>query len=514
MRVQRQIQRDGNLTREVQITNELGQTIDSVPIEAVDMSTPTRFREFLYRQPIPLKFSGTQRDLIELMDGVLTQSSAPTITELPQVGRIHLQEKPVWAFADVMICEGRALHPDRDGIFTLNGAGYRLSDPFGTGIPELPVLGDDPPPHVKNLDDLRRHTAGLLYVNLGFDGWTLLGWVGASLYAHVIRQRYDGFPLLFAVGSREAGKNVFGRWVTAFFKGMKPFGATSSTRVAFERAFHHYSHVPVWVEEYRNTKAVTSKDSVFRAAFDGVADLKGRRGGEGGLTRTPKACVLFTGEAVPNDNAFLSRCAVIELSKKKRNSDSRVFELIHDLSACWPALTRDLLLKQNVETERTFMAEVARVYQLLTTITSERQRRHFAIIAAGLRLLMEDTDEYVTWLLEEGRRQQELKEADSLLSEFITDLQTMHLQDCIPVVYYHVEGGQLFLQLKAIYNLWEKYYRQRRGESPLGYRSLLGYLMEKSYFRDASVQKRKGSHVVRYVTIDAEGASEDFGFFL
>ena len=133
---------------------------------------------------------------------------------------------------------------------------------------------------------------------------------------------------------------------------------------------------------------------MFRAAFDGVSDLKGKRG-EGGIVRKPQACVLFTGEEVPNDNALLSRCAVVWLSKTKRNADPDVFELLNDMSEHWSSLTRDLLMKQNPESEKAFLAEMQRVYRLLTTISSERQRRHFAIIAAGLRLFMEDTSEYV-----------------------------------------------------------------------------------------------------------------------
>lgn len=512
MTVQRQIQRDGDLIREVAIANELGETVEGVPLEAASMANPTRFREFLYQQPISLVFEGTGVDLIHLWKLILIESAVSTITELEQVGRIPLESTPVWAFGDVMICDGVAIAPSPDGIFTRDKKKYRLSDPFGTGVPTIPALGEDLPPEVTSLHDLRRHTAGLLHVNLGFDGWTLLGWVGASLYAHVIRQRYDGFTLLFAVGSRESGKNVFGRWATSFFKGIKPLGATSSTRVGFERAFEHYSHLPVWVEEYRNTKAVTSKDSVFRAAYDGVADLKGKRG-EGGLTRLPKACVLFTGEEVPNDNALLSRCAIVELSKTKRNSDPQVFERLNDLSEHWPALTRDLLLKQNPDSEKAFLAEVQRVYQQLTTITSERQRRHFAVIAAGLGLFLEDTDEYVKWLQGEGKRQQELKEADSLLSEFIIDLEAMHLQELIPTEYYATQEEWLCVQLKAIYNLWEKYYRQRRGESPLGYRSLLGYLQEAAYYAGTE-RVYLNSRRKRCVQIDLEKAEGLFDFLV
>ena len=89
--------------------------------------------------------------------------------------------------------------------------------------------------------------------------------------------------------------------------------------------------------------------------------------------------------------------------------------------------------------------------------------------------------EFKEWIIEEAILNRERKEEDSYPEEFWNIVAILYSKKILNSHHIILEEDKLYLWMKAIYHEFEKDYKQRKGESPLTYRSLLDQIQPNQY---------------------------------
>src|SRR5690606_20740348 len=225
-----------------------------------------------------------------------------------QIGEI----KPgFWLFGNVAVYKGDVVRPDSDGIFWIDGMGYKPQSltvgPRGEMIEDaIPALFTGE----VDIKEIVEHFRGAL--GGGYEACVGLGWVVATLFSRPIFVRYKAFPFPFPHGKRESGKSTYMRWLMAFF-GSETDGVSlaETTQNYIMRALSYYSSLGVWFDEYRNEPRITQKDGYLRSAYNRQLAGKGIKDAFGARSYVVRGTVAISGEELPRDNGLFTRCVPI-----------------------------------------------------------------------------------------------------------------------------------------------------------------------------------------------------------
>lgn len=465
-------------------------------------------------------FAGNQEDLDKIwrLEGLLCDGRE--IIRPEQIGLINTTAKPIWLFGNVLIkSDGTMLTSESgDGVIWDGLVGYSprsiredKDKKRITTNAQVPIINLDPT-NTFGLAELKTVAKDIEMI-LGTRTVTLaLGWVVACLFSDEIFKKYASFPLLCISGKRESGKSTLATWLMAFAgqPGMEKAGdgIGESSHAGVLRSLSWFSSLPYWLDEYRNDATGKKWDSFLRNIYQRQGPTKGTLG-KHIRSYDINACLMFSGEETPQDNALLSRCIIIPLSKRKKEKDSsKNFEQIENYRM-QNLLSR--LVYEVIKQRKKLMPIILEAIdgckrRLLKEGVGDRIALNYAVAAICYDIIFlagEDTEvrrQYLEWVIKESCRNEEEKEREHMLSIFMDDMVALGEKLSPHYMVYSQNSNpkgkrRLALHFPSFYNEWSKEAR-KKGMEPFKRQTILSYIRdEKYYIEDNQVKRIQGKPV-------------------
>jgi len=479
-------------------------------------------------------FSGNQEDLDKIwrIEGVLCDGRE--IIRPEQIGLLSSMEKPMWLFGNVLIkSDGSMLTSENgDGVIWDGLVGYSprsIREDKDKKIKittnaQVPIINLDPSVNF-GITELKSVAKDIELI-LGTKTVTLaLGWIVACLFSDEIFKKYASFPLLCISGKRESGKSTLATWLMALAgqSGMEKAGdGIDSSQAGVLRSLSWFSSLPYWLDEYRNDATGKKWDSFLRNIYQRQGPTKGTLG-KHVRSYDINACLMFSGEETPQDNALLSRCIVIPLSKRKKKENPKNFEQVENyrMQNLLSRLVYEVLKQRKKLLPIILEAVDGCKRRLLKEGVGDRIALNYAVAAICYDIIFlagEDTEirrQYLEWVIKESCRNEEEKEREHMLSIFMDDMVALG-EKLSPHYMVYSQSSEpkgkrrIALHFPSFYNEWSKEAR-KKGMEPFKRQTILSYIRDEKYYIEDNVVKRIQGKPVRslLLSLDPQDAPAD-----
>jgi hypothetical protein len=336
-----------------------------------------------------------------------------------------------------------------------------------------------------------------------------LGWVFSVPFLEEVFELYGCFPFLFVTGRRGSGKSTIAEWLMNFF-GLENAGkmAADTTAVGLQRYLAYYSSLPVWIDEYRNTKQITQKNGFLRNAYNRQSAGKGIKSDFGVREAKIRGTLLMSGEETPEDNALLTRCIPILVSEKSRTINHFDWFMSNKIKFSYHILD---ILRRKKELMPTFLKVLNEGKNFFTSNHSDdRTAINYAALCAGYAVMFgEDNIDFAKWVANETIRIQREYHDEQAVSIFIEDLMVLKTKKLINDNYWVEEDGKIYLYFHGLYNTWAQDYRKTRGIEPFKSASIRDYLKEEPGFVGSNISHRINSEMKKCIVYQTDQAKEE-----
>jgi DNA primase len=306
------------VVREVILIDEYGNRSNSFSLASSPMTSPDEFSKFCIGKGNYI-WRGTRDDMANIWQGEFFEDDGRHIVEPDHIGWIESEK--MWLFGNVAIKEdGTELRPDKSNIFWCERKGLKPL-PLSASNSRLTINEGIPYLNMSVLDS--KDVLNKMVDTLGkFEAYSLMGWVSSIVFMEEIFNEFNCYPFLFITGKRGSGKSTVAEWVTHFF-GLDSGGkmASDTTSVALQRYLAYYSCLPLFLDEFRNTKNITMKVAPLRNCYNRQSAGKGIKTSFGVHEAKVRGTIIIAGEETPEDNALLTRCIVINVMEKSRTTN-------------------------------------------------------------------------------------------------------------------------------------------------------------------------------------------------
>jgi DNA primase len=475
------------VVREIMFINEFGESSGVFGMEAGDMVGSDSFSSFCYLHG-NFCWRGTAEDLSTIWQSEFLMDDGRTIMEPDHIGWVESER--MWMFGNVAITEdGKELRPDKNHVFWREKRGIKPV-PLGITTGKMAISEGIPYLHMAAFDvaTIRSRLGECIGAN---EAALCLGWISAVPFMEEVFDAYGCFPFLFVTGRRGSGKSTVAEWLMNFY-GLENAGkmAADTTAVGVQRYLAYYASLPVFLDEYRNTKFIMMKNGFFRNAYNRQSAGKGIKD-SGWNVREAKirGTLLLSGEETPEDNALLTRCIPVLISEKNRTVNHfNWFQANRGKFSChiYDILKRkkDLLaqfMKVLNEGKEFFVGEGA----------DDRLAVNYAIVAAGYAIAFGESDiDFAKWLAIETTRVRAEYQDEQAVSVFLHDLLVLKTRKEIDDSYWDIQGGKIYIYGRGLYNIWSKDFLRSRGEVTFKESAIRDYLKEEPGYIESGVQHR------------------------
>lgn len=495
------------IKRVVEFVNEFGKRSGAFSIDAEAMASADKFRTFCMRKG-DFTWKGTLDDLMTIWQSeFLTMDEGRYIIETDQIGWVG--EEKIWVFGNVGIKpDGTMIHPDSTGVFWMEKRGVKPSpliisggkNAMAGGIPQL-YKGEGPSP-----EEIRDKLADTIGKD---EACVIMGWSVAVAFMEELHTYYNSFPFLFVTGRWQSGKSTIASWVMKFF-GVEQEGLALSqtTPVAIQRLLSYYSSLPVFLDEFRNTKDITMKNGFLRNAYNRQWAGKGVKSDFGLREAKVRGTLVIAGEETPKDGALLTRCIPIFVSRQKRTADHYKWFVANRLKMS--SFFFNILLKK-AALMKTFVETFGEWKEAFSKEgRDDRVAINYATVVAGYATLYGHSDlDFATWLMKETADMQIEFREEQAVSVFLEDLMALKTQKKISSDYWLVEDGKIYIYFHGLHQIWAEQFRKVRGEEAFKEGSIRAYLKEEPGFMLINQVKRINGQMKKCIVFDAPSTSDD-----
>lgn len=494
------------MIREIQFANEFGQTFRTFSIDPEHMAGPEGFTVFCLNHGNFI-WRGNKEDLATIWEQEFLNDDGRHILEPDRIGWI--EDEKVWLFGNVAItAEGKEIRPDKNHVFWFEKRGLKPVSlgiangkvQVSEGIPYLDLTSQNP------IYEMRTRLAESIGVN---EAALCIGWITAVLFLEEVFELYRCFPFLFLTGKRGCGKSTVGEWLMDAF-GLENAGkmASDTTQVGLQRYLSYYSSLPVFVDEYRNTKQITMKNGFLRNAYNRQSAGKGIKANFGVREARIRGTLLISGEETPEDNALLTRCILVVLSERSRLQNHFAWFMANRMK--FAAHTIDILRRKKDLTDKFIQTlNKAKAY-FVAQGANDRTAINYAVVAAGYVTVFGDQGEgaFEQWITRETLRVQTEYHNEQAINQFLDDLVAMRTRGLINHKYWLVDDTGIYLYFHGLYSAWSQEYRKTHGDNPFKASAIRDYLKEEDGFLALDARKRIDGIQQRCVQFDREKAPE------
>ena len=495
------------VNREIEFINEFGRKSTPFTILPEQMSSGDAFRTFALSRG-DFIWRGLTDDLLTIWESeFLMMDEGRYIVESDHVG--YVGREKLWLFGNVAITDdGKELRPDQNGIFWLEKRGIKpvsLSVTSGkNAISEgVPYLNTG---NRLEISEIKMRLSESIGQN---ETAMILGWISAISFMEEVFVLYRSFPFIFITGKWQSGKSTVAEWVSNFF-GLENAGKSMSetTAVAIQRSLSYYSCLPVYLDEYRNTKEVLYKNGFLRNVYNRQGAGKGLKDSTYELREAKvRGTLIIAGEETPKDGALLSRCVVVFVSQRKRLKNH--FDWFVKNRTKLSGYFLELLRRKNSLLSKFLSSLLEWKDYFIKNGTDDRTSLNYATIVAGYTTVYGDDIDFANWMAVETKVIQLEHSEEQAISIFMDDLVSLKTRKLIDDNYWAVNNGRIFLYFHGICQIWAQEYRKSRGGEAFKEGSIRTYLKEEPGFLEANVTCRVRGQLKKCVTFDYAGCSAE-----
>lgn len=493
--------------REAILIDQFGTRSRSFPMPPEPMSRTDSFKSFCMGKGNYI-WTGRPDDLAQIWEAEFLDDDGRRIIQPDHVG--FLNNENLWLFSNIAIKkDGEELRPDKNNIFWINKKGYKP-------IPIVLSSGKD------------ALSEGLPYLNLGdFDNHEILarlsdtinpeqakvclGWISACCFMEEIFERYNCYPFLFLVGKKGSGKSTIAEILMHFF-GMDSKNSgkqlSGTTPVALQRYLGYYSCLPLYVDEFRNTKEMAYKTAFMRNVYNRQAAGKGMKSDFGIREGKIRGTLMIAGEETPEDNALLSRCICIIVSGKKREVNH--YDWFMDNKNMFSNHTYRILKNKKHNLEK-FMGMINKGREYFTKNgKDDRMALNYSIIVAGYccGFGVDDDKPFQKWLNRETNRVKIEYDSEHAVSQFLDDILVLQSMKKMSRPMWAHNDTNIYLYFSGLYMIWAQEYRKTRGSEPFKQSAIRDYLKEEDGFLELNIPFRIDDRVRKCMVFDKKQAPE------
>ena len=493
------------LIREIQFTNEFGESSNCYAIKPEDMGGAEGFTNFCFTHGNFI-WRGLKDDLLNIWEGLFLEDDGRHITEPDHIGWI--ESESLWLFGNVAIDkDSKEMRPDKNHIFWMEKKGIK---PIALGVTTGKGQISEGIPYVSlspcDIVEIRKRLADTIG---DIEAVKCLGWASAIPYLEDIFDAYGCYPFLFITGRTGSGKSTIAEWITCLF-GIEDAGKSLSqtTVVAIQRSLGYYSSLPVFLDEFRNTSDIAFKTGFLRNVYNRQSSGKGIKSNFGIREAKVRGTLIIAGEETPNDNAILNRSILVEIIKKNRATNHYDWFTKNKAKFSHHILE---IIKKKKEQREDFLRVLGEAKDYLTQHAGvdDRTAVNHAVLCAGHAITFGEKDLDVTkMIVQEAQKTMGDYQSDNMMHTFIKDLQVMAHKGELKENYWVVEDNRIFFYFEGLYNLWSADAR-KRGYDPFKSASLRGYFKEEEGFISLSLKKRIGGFSRNCIVLDYEGCNEE-----
>lgn len=493
------------IKRELEFTNEAGRRSRSFVIEPEQMASPDSFRTFCLSLGDYI-WRGNPEDLATLWESeFLLQDEGRMIYESDHVGWVDKEK--TWVFQNIALRDdGTELRPDANGVYWFEKKGIKpvplsMEGRYATleGVPYLHTN------HKLDIFEVKSRFAD----TLGDDqAAVLMGWVNSVVFMEEIFATCNSFPFLFVTGQFQSGKSTIAEWVMNFF-GIENSGKAISqtTPVAIQRMLSYHSCLPVFLDEYRNTKEVTYKNGFLRNAYNRQSSGKGTKTSSHAVRDAKvRGTLVIAGEETPKDGAVWSRCVTVYVSRHARRTNHQKWFVGHKsrFSAHFLSMIRNKakMLPSFMDIFEYHRAEFERLE------LEERIAFNYAGVAAGYEIVFGKDFDFMPGLIKITQDMQAEFKEERAISVFYDDIMAMKTRGLVDDKYWKVEDGKIYLYFHGLHNVWSQEFRKGRGEEAFKEASIRAYLREEPGFESANTNSRILGAMYKCVVFDYNRAPD------
>ena len=411
---------DGSIDRLVTFKDSHGrESRESFPISAKDLSTATKFREYVTACG-PYHWHGGQNEIDAFSKNLDVENYNQTITEIDMMG--WHKEHRIWLLGDCAYHEGRCIFPDGHGIIWHKDQGYYFAGNAQKNFTQKPPIlfpGMDrqqAKEFYKNMDwnqeradcaNIMRNALRLFTASYGdVSGLLHIGTLCSFLAHPELLQTGEGAkPSLWVQGAKGSGKTQTTRlgMMLLAFPWNYNFLTLSGTKVGIERSLMQYSCLPLHLDEWRNKEATDALVGLVRSCFMQQTGAKGVRDSARNTRQvTPMTVPIVTGEDATIDSATESRFVNLTMSARNRCDyiashlpniePSKVFSELTEISSEFYRIGRFLFQHREIYVSHLMRhLEEVKVSKYLTSKISDARGRYVYGVAIASYMALKDT---------------------------------------------------------------------------------------------------------------------------
>lgn len=491
------------IMRELQFIDEFGVASHTFSMSAEDMSGVDSFKKFCLNKGNYV-WRGLGEDLNNIWEDEFLNDDGRHIFEPDHIGWVSGEG---WLFGNVFFHkDGTEIRADRNHIFWTDKKGIKPialgvtsgRNTVSEGIPYLNLNNFD----ISEFKDKLSDTIGEMEACLS------IGWITAVLFMEEVFDNYGCFPFLFVTGRRGSGKSSIAEWLMEFF-GLENAGkmAEDTTAVGIQRYLSYYSSLPVYLDEFRNTKLVMMKNGFLRNAYNRQSAGKGVKSNFGVREAKIRGTLLLAGEETPEDNALLTRCITILVSERSRKTNHFNWFMANRGKFSNHTLKTIRGRKESLEVFMKVLNEGKNFF--VKKGADDRTAINYAVVSAGYAVVFGEKDiNFAKWLTNETKRVKEEYQNEQVVSAFLEDLIALRTRKLINSDYWEISEGKIHLYFHGLYAIWSTDHRRQRGTEPFKASAIRDYLKEEPGFVEIGAQKKINGINKKCVVFDAELAPE------
>lgn len=480
------------MLREVIFINEFGEKTRAFTMKPAEMANPDAFKTFCLSKGNYL-WRGFRHELEMIWQEEFLTSDGRFIIEFDHVG--YIESEKTWMFGNIAIRDdGTEIRPDSNNIFWTDKKGFK---PIAIGVSTGRQTISEGIPYINLRDFNEKELLLRLSDSIGATQAKIcLGWCASVFFMDVAFSLFRSFPFLFLTGRKGSGKSTIAEWLTYIF-GLETGGKMikETTPVAIQRYLAYYSSLPVFLDEYRNTKDIAYKSGMLRNCYNRQSAGKGIKSDFGIREAKIRGTLILTGEETPEDNALLSRCICINVSVKNRKENQ--YNWFMDNMLKFSAIAYKLI-KNRPSLIKTFSESVTGAREHFVTkienkkeAVDDRTAINYGVVVSGYETLFGVDEEFRDSIETETVRIFKETESEHIVQTFLDDIVALRLRGLLPPGEYADHNtGILYLYFHGVYMIWAREYQAVRGITAFKQGAIRDYLKEEPGFISAKINHR------------------------